>query len=419
MHERYTPKHDYARLRAETIRTLRIRPGWEFHQFPYIIPGTEHQLVNVYLLKIARTAPIRFGMMFADHGDYCLDFARRIRSTTKSNSVAAINCNFGFVATDTQHQPVDVSYNLRIEGGVVKQLPVADKTVCMLRSGEHPRFTFRRARGCMTVSGVRLNWVGSLSRHADPSQQDVRVYSAFNCTLVQHIDKHNNSIKRVDESSLRATKGADVLFVPVDLLGDRLACSSAPNRTPPSLLSTRLVLQIPTHLRHLFGTGTRLERLTLDGLRLSAVEYASSVGAILTRDPEETACNIEQSQLLRTTTNSGTPAYGGHRRFARACLLESPNATIFLLVDARAKVPFQNGVSIPELQELLKHSCPEFTGAVNVDGGHAPKLVIFRHGRFHLYGNLHYQLWPRTPNGDFQWDGIRGRKVPGVIYCKD
>ena len=418
MREDYLAQRSYSRLRSEPRYFASLGRGFRYRKYAhYFTTADETRLVNVYSAEFKKTHPNRFGMLFSEKGDYSLNLAKEACSLNKARVLAALNCNFGFVVTDDKCLPPHVGYNLCIEKGIIKQLPIADKTACLLTQNNCPSFAFLRAKGLLTASGVRITWNGSLSKSPDVNPDVVTVFNSFNIRLLQQTNPRTGTIKLVDDLTLRPPLKKDHLFVQIDAEKDNFITSAAPSYRAPSLLESRLVLQIPKRLASLFCKGTTLQDITLDGISLSNIHYASTVGALLTQDAFDTLHNIEQSQLFRTTTTTGNTVYGGSERFARACLIDTPNLFVFFLVDARSKLPLQSGVTIDELRELIHSKYPDFTAAVNVDGGNAPKLIVYKHREFHVYGNLHYQLWPKPGRDKFTWDGLRGRKVPGMIYC--
>lgn len=388
-----------------------LESGATFKAETYEIPGCE-QIVNVYSIEVPRDSSTKFGMQFSKDGEYCMAIAHQI-SQMGHRVLAAMNCNFGFVTTFPSPAPLDLSFNLKIQNGTVFQLPVADKTACIIRGDKKPFLRFLKARGVFLHAGRHFTWRGSLTKSHD-SSSDVVLYNSFNSKILQLPDPVTGTVKVVDDESRWVQARADRVLVTVTCENGLKVKSVGATRA--CVLTNHLVIEVARDLAAQFISREQITVTDIDGVRAETIRDACSIGAILTQDPIETEQNILASTIIQTRTQRGERVYTTAVRHARACIVESPTHHALFLADARSAVRGQEGLTIPELQRALQHFYPSYTKAANVDGGNAAKLVTRAGDDFRAHGNLHYKIWPKPGNETFRWDGIRGRRIPGVIY---
>jgi len=93
-------------------------------------------------------------------------------------------------------------------------------------------------------------------------------------------------------------------------------------------------------------------------------------------------------------------------------VMETANNIIFYINDARPKIKGQEGMSVFELQDVLK-SRFDYLWACVGDSGQSSKLLI-KSDIAEIYGNMHYQNYRGLAP---TWDGNNGRPVPVALLA--
>ena len=404
----------------EIARNYQLADGVLFRTLPYCYETLEGaSFVNVYAVDLTHNSSWRFDMHFAQRGEHCVTLANIADKASSNALLCAMNCNFGLIADDLENYPPDIAYNLHVENGSVFQLPVADKTALLIDEAGHLTMSFLQSRGTLTLQHHVYSWAGSLSHRSndDSLPTTLVAYNAYNAGLLRVPHDITGTRQLCDPTSsftpLTPTR-TDLVFRH-DGTSLRLTLKRPNGST--HVFSGHLLLSAPNWLADTFEVGSAISSVTLSGVPLSQVTGATS-GAILTQNDDETERNILASQVIQTRDAQGRAVVTGNPRFCRACIIEQPWGWTLLLADARKGVVGQSGLTIAELRRMVHSMYPTYQRLTNVDGGHAAKMIIKRDGECHVYGNLHYKIWPTRSNPRFVWDGYHGRRIPAILSVR-
>jgi hypothetical protein len=118
------------------------------------------------------------------------------------------------------------------------------------------------------------------------------------------------------------------------------------------------------------------------------------------------------SQLVFPTDGSPKPISGSYLK-SWSVILKTKDKVAFFINDARPKITNQEGVSVFELQDILKARF-EYEWACVGDSGQSSKLMVINGDTKEIYGNMHYQNYRgQTP----VWDGLNGRPIPVALLA--
>ena len=162
--------------------------------------------------------------------------------------------------------------------------------------------------------------------------------------------------------------------------------------------------------------GTEVQPLTLDGLNLTEIQSAMTVGPMVHHFLNN------DDHLVNYDSSLGTfPPFDPSARYARSAMYEGQDGRVHMVVfDAAPYSDFMKGVTPREAARIIPQDA---RWAVFVDGGQSSRLTFRRSlgGEIDSRGNRQYvrlhKLYKtsRTPTpGNYLWSG-RGREVPSTI----
>jgi hypothetical protein len=404
----------FDRLERLPAQNTRLRSGVYFHQKS--ISVASGRFVNMYAVELQHQEPCRLGIQFSWQGDTCVDLTSDACERSQGQILFSMNCNFGFLSDDDSVGPNDISYNLHIENAIVFQLPVADKTALLLDEAGKMTTQFLRAIGSLRIGGQSIEWVGSLSKSSDEPSRKAILYNSFNLTTVV-VDNQLTGYQRNLSGVKFTPASANRLDLLISCDESGLSVESIRETGKTHYFEGQMILSVPREFGVSVQKSDRIDQIILDGCDLSAFLFGVTVGALIYPNRDQTLNSIETSKILRTTGPLGS-VYGSTDRFCRACIVATSSSYVFVLFDARRNVEGQDGLTIDELLDNLLKEFPDFIWAVNVDGGHAAKIVLNIENTLQVFGNLHYRNWPTRPGEPFFWNGYHGRKIPAVLFAE-
>lgn len=391
--------------------------GTIFKKYNYKFNDADGEnIVNIYATEIPNAKSINCAMSFSCKGDYCINLTKMADKKCKGTLISSLNTNFGLIVDEEDICPLDITYNLHLENYELFQIPVADKSAILINKYNKIEIKFLKALGTFTVKNKKFNWIGSLSKQISTQSNNIIAYNSFNRGLMQITDPLTKTKKVFDKTRSYTPKDKNKIDLIIKNFEGVFKIYEINTATKTHFFKGHLILSIPKELREYFKVGDSIDNFIVDGTKLTDYKFGASGGALLTPDVRETRKNIRADRVIQTRTIEGGSAFKKHIKFCRSCIIQDKDKFIFLLVDARKSVKRQEGFALYKLRGFISQQYPTFINAVNVDGGHAPKLIIKREKEYDLYGNLHYKIWPQNSKEEFKWDGYRGRKVPAIIY---
>ncbi|MBN2259500.1 MAG: hypothetical protein JW702_03095 [Clostridiales bacterium] len=412
--------HFFDRLIPEKPSCQVLDDGITFRKMPYRYSDAEGEnLVNIYAIEIENFSKYKFGINFSCRGNYCVRLAQEANEKTNNSLLCAMNCNFGIISDEYDIEPVDITYNLHLEDSRLFQWPVADKTTLLVNHNGLLDISFRRAFGTLRINHELFQWIGSLTKETSKlnSTELLYVYNSFNRGILILNDPITGTRKLFDPERTYTPFDNRRIDLIINYTSGKLRVSRINTATKTHFFEGILIISIPNKYANQIKPGDVIEDVTIDGTHLNDYVYGATVGAIITPNKRQTELNILRSQVIQTRYVNGIPSYQTDYKACRACIIQTVNKTIFFLADARNNIEGQKGLTIADLQDILLTLYPNLVRFVNVDGGHAAKIVLNTPQGFDVYGNLHYKTWPENSSEKFKWNGYLGRKVPAIIYA--
>ena len=375
-------------------------------------------LNNIYGVEIdCSQEELKFDMLTSMRGK----FPRMLISDAINKgiqTIAGINTNFFYLVDETKFQPKDYSYNLNICNGVLYQLPNADKTALLIDKKGSLKCSFVRARGSLIIGGMKINWVGSKSKSLTAAKNPFGIiYNTANLGITQITDVVTGT-KRIPDPLRSQTpfiKGRMDLVM--NTVNSRLVVTSRTNGGT-HFFKGNFIISVPKSIGQKIGLGSELTSCQIDGFSLDELKAAVTMGVNIPKTKNSLISQIKREATIIAYRQNGDPLFHKSARFSRSIVFKTKNKIIFMIIDSRPKIDTQQGMTLFDLQRCIYSLYPDIVWAVNCDGGHTSKLVMTKDKKIEVFGNLHYKIWPKTPNENFVWDGKNGRKVPSLLIVK-
>ena len=394
--------------------------GMIFKKFSYNYTDYEgNNLVNIYLTEFNNLAGFKFGIEFSSEGDYCVDLTKRADNKVNKNLLASINCNFGLIVDEIDFEPKDISYNLHLDENRLYQLPVADKSSILINQEYQVELKILKACGKLKIDHKIFEWIGSMKKDIKDEELSSKliVYNSFNQGLLQISDHVTKTKKILDSERSHTPNDPNRIDLIIENINKKLVVVKINKSTGTRLFLGNFIVSIPKTSENNIKIGSILENISIDNENLNKYKFGSTGGVLLTQDLKETHENIKLDRIIQTRSDSSKSAFQKNAKFCRSCVIQDRDSLVFMLIDGRKGKKGQEGVAIYKLRQIIQELYPTFINAVNVDGGHAPKLIIKKGAKYDVFGNLHYKIWPKNNFNEFIWNGYNGRKIPAILYA--
>lgn len=410
---------EYDCLLPLTSSVKKISEGIVLREFSYYYQDAlGNNQVNVYALEIPINSNLAFGMEFSREGSYCIDLVNSANNKNQDKIIGALNCNFGLIVDEFDRYPVDLSYNLHIEGGKLIQVPVVDKPAITIDKKGQVEIMFLKAIGKVKIGSLTIDWVGSLSKKYNYfySRERAIVYNSYNRGLLLVKDPITVTKKFFDPNYSTTKKDRRKIDLVVNEKEGKFIVTAVNKNCETHYFEGNFIVRIPLKFSEHVKVGDKVEILSIDTINPKDFSYGSTGSPLLVPDVIEARKNILSDRSVQTRAIDSKRAYKKSGKFCRSCIVKTKNKIVFFLADARKGKEGQEGFSIYMLRYALAEFYPNFESAINVDGGNAPKLIVKNGKDFDVLGNLQYKNWPTRDNQKFSWSGFLGRKVPAIIY---
>lgn len=390
------PKINYAQLEPLNSQTRKLSFGLSFSQETLNLDGG--RFTNLYWVELDKTR-VRFRLSASTIPTPLVGF-----DLPDKRFVAGIN--FGsFYLSDDLIPPKVPFYNLLVDNGRVWQLPSNDRHALVTENGKL-RELYVPAKGTLKIGGKTFTWTGSHgttnSELAAFGMFDVDIVkSSINCLVPRR--------KVIDETRFVACGPSDLLLT-INLRNGNPEIARISNQ-PVDLTQVAYVFRGTANLLKVCQIGERVTSLEIERCRLDQDCDACSASFSLGKTRDELVENLKQ-QLIYPKDSEPKPLSAGYLK-SWSVVLETNDKIIFFINDARPKVRSQDGITVFELQEILRMKFDYLWACVG-DSGQSSKLMVINGDTRDIYGNMHYQKYgDRAPT----WDGICGRSIPVALLA--
>jgi hypothetical protein len=309
-----------------------------------------------------------------------------------------------FYLSDEANKPEITFYNLLFNKGKILQFPSNTRTTLLTKKGKlsHKKI---KAYGTILINKQTFTWSGS---HVKSPKTDIIAYGLFDIQLEKHT---TNELTRrqvhKDSNSIICSKNHLLLGC---TLNKKVASIKTINSHKLDL--TKHVFILKGHknkLKHL-KIGDKINKFNANNHIFSTKENACSASFLLSKTKDKLIKNLKE-ELFYPKGEIPKPLKKNYLK-SWSVILKEKNSIIFFINDARPKHKDQVGISVLELQKILKQKF-NFSWAVVGDSGQSSKLLL-NHKTKQVFGNLHYLNYKTDPPS---WDGIKGRSIPIAILA--
>ena len=324
--------------------------------------------------------------------------------TAKGKLVAGIN--FGsFFLSDDIISPAVPFYNLLIDNGRVCQLPSNCRPALVTENGKL-RELYVPAKGTLNIGGKTFTWTGS---HGT-TNSELAVFGMFDIDIIKTSVNGLTPRREMINETRFVTCTSSELLLAINLNDGRPEIVRISNQ-PVDLTQVAFVLRGSVNLLKMCQIGERVTNLEIEQCRLDQDCDACSASFSLGKTRDELVENLKQ-QLIYPKDSEPKPLSAGYLK-SWSVVLETKDSVIFFINDARPKVRNQDGITVFELQDILRKKF-EYLWACVGDSGQSSKLMVINGDTRDIYGNMHYK------NYDGQipvWNGLNGRPIPIALLA--
>ena len=328
-------------------------------------------------------------------------------------SIAAVSGSFSYISDDFDYEPAEFCLDFCARDGLTVSLPTATKPAFVV-GREGAWLGELDARGTLRIGGREYGWIGSKHRASPAASngENLVVFGAANCRVEYREAKRTALLRGVDRSANRTDTAANV----VDLVvrrepgdGRRHAVSARYPGGGADLFEGSFVLRGREDLVAGIRVGDEVEIRTVGGLDCAAIESGFSVGPSVAAAGRGEALDGYDASL-------GLSPFLPGARYARTLISLADDGLLRLgLLDGAPLSRTFQGVSCAETARLVAADGLDPTRVYHLDGGQSSKLAFVRDGAPAVFGSMHYLLWPKQDEGEFEWRGNRGRLLRSAL----
>lgn len=314
--------------------------------------------------------------------------------------------NFGsFFLSDDLVSPYVAFYNLLVTNGQILQPPSNSRSALSTHDGDLG-LILTASSGIVKVGGNSFTWSCSKNRHSS----DLIVYGMSDLTIVKSSQRNGTSKRKIVEDTRFIKCNIDELFVVVKL-NDGIPVVSEITKNVVDLTKCAYTLKGHASLFAKCSVGMTISCLEIEKQKLYGEIDICSASFCLGKTYEELKTNLF-NHLVYPADGAPKPMSENYLK-SWSVVLKTKDNVAFFINDARPKIKSQTGISVFELQDILKERF-EYEWACVGDSGQSSKLMVINGDTKEIYGNMHYQNYRgQTP----VWDGLNGRPIPVALLA--
>ncbi len=387
---------DHAQLKPLNSRTRELSSGLSFSQETFNLDGG--RFTSLYWVQINKSR-FKFDLVTSTLPIPLVDF------DLPGKKIGA-GINFGsFFLSDDLISPAVPFYNLLIDNGHVWQLPSNSRPALVIENGKL-RELYVLAKGTLKIGGQTFTWAGS---HGT-TNSELAAFGMFDLNIVKSFINCLAPRRRVVDETRFVTCGSSELLLVISLRNGYPEIDRISNKSV-DLTQVVFVLRGSGDLLKACQIGERVTSIEIERCRLDQGCDACSASFSLGNTRDELVENLKQ-QLIYPIDGEPKPLSTSYLK-SWSVILETKDNVIFFINDARPKVRNQDGITVFELQEILRKKF-EYLWACVGDSGQSSKLMVINGDTREIYGNMHYQNYRgQTP----AWDGGNGRPIPVALLA--
>lgn len=302
--------------------------------------------------------------------------------------------------------------NLFIHHGQIFQLPVTNRSACVIFKNGKVEIPFIKAEGTLKIGQKEFKWRGVKTlKNKTLSQNELLVYNG-SVGVIEPYDDPIIGPGRLAKKVL-TPKGGRVDLI-VSIKGEKLQVSEIRE----GLTEVTRGLSIISGSKNLLGEikkGDLLKDIVIDKFKVDEISEAVSVGPRIFKDKVKREKQLEAEGLEDDKALCNRPHREG-LKLARAFLVKLKNGhLVSILIDGIPQAGnIYPGVAPQEAADFIFREYPATEVAVATDPGGTMKVVYRdQDGKIQVFGNLHYLDYRYNRDGtiDFWPNGYLGRKA--------
>ncbi|HEV2635919.1 MAG TPA: serine/threonine-protein kinase [Actinocrinis sp.] len=322
-------------------------------------------------------------------------------------AAAALSGSFSFISDQPDYQPAEPCLDLCARDGRTVSLPTVAKPAFLVCKG-FPLLRNLDARGTLRIAGRPFAWTGSKTTPRADDAGSLTVFGAANCRVRYELAPRTGFLRLVDRST--NTTPADEQAA--DVVVSNSVVTAVREGGGTDLFEGGYILRGPRELARELREGDQVEISTVDGLDCSQIQSGFSVG------PSLAAAHHAGGDLDGYDDSLGlSPFLPGHR-YARTLIGVADGLLHLRVFDGAPLSRTFQGVSCAEAAGLMAAEGFDPAQVHHLDGGQSSKMAFTHAGAATVLGSMHYLLWPKNGEGDFQWHGPRGRVLRSALVCR-
>lgn len=422
---RYAPLNpDWFATRVEAPWVKEVAPGVMLSASFLSLGGEDY--TNVYDLCVLPESPVEVGLM---------SFSQPKKPThifrDNPDLVALANASFFFITDEmdeiARQGPKEGTLNWCMRDGIIFGLPSTDRPALFEIDGKlHGKDL--KARGEIDIAGERVSWVGGQRIMHAPREEWSRLYDPeetvlFNsgCSSIGKKGRPGFAMRTLETETYFTPEHADAVSLAVSPdEGGTLKVVAVKEGGGMGLFDGHFILQVPKRLFETLGVteGTAISPATLDGIELSKVTSALTVGPSVFDYVE----HQEERDIDHDRSFGQPPPFSENKRYARTVVFKDGTGLHIRLYDAVSPSAHFSGISPKEIAEHLKDG---IEWAFFCDGGQTALIGTRDETGVPVFdGNAHYASHKRaslearmigepSPEGSFLLG--RPRSLPSAI----
>lgn len=388
------PTINYAQLEPLEVLTRELALGLTFSQETLFL--NNKRFTNFYWLEFDKR---KFGFELISS-----DLPMPLKNYDIPNKKVVAGINFGsFFLSDDLIIPKVAYYNLLIRDGEIIQFPSNNRPSLITSNGKLSHALFQ-AQGTLKLGNKTLSWSGS-HNHKDT---DLIAFGMFDLTITK--TTINNTTRRkviIKTKMIDCPDGKQLLGF--SLSGDKPVLSIV-SQSQLNLTDYCFILMDDKKGLENVQVGDMITNLTIKAQAFDKNNQLCSASFSLGHTKEKLTSNLK-NQLIYPQGGRPKPLLNDYLK-SWSTVLETKEKVVFFINDARPKIDGQQGLSVFELQDVIRSKFNYLWACVG-DSGQSSKLMT-KSDTTLIYGNMHYQNYKNNPP---TWDGENGRPVPVALLA--
>jgi len=385
---------NYSLLQPLNKLKREVTPGMVFNQETLGL-GSQ-RTTNLYWIELDKTR-FKFKLETTIYPKPLLDF-------DLAGKRALSSVNFGsFFLSDDLTIPQVPFYNLLVNEGTAYQFPSNNRPALWTRDGKiHVRNI--SAAGKIMIGNKTFTWSGSSVK----IESDITAFGMFDINIRKSVGAFSESQRKIDDASRFVSCEQNEILLGVSIVRDESKVDII-SKKPLDLTQFAYILRGGKEKLVDCKLGEKIKLSKLDGKNILKSDDVCSASFSLGSTKNELIKNLKQ-QLIYPQDSQPKPMANNYLK-SWSVVLETSENLIFFINDARPQINYQSGMSVFELQDVLRKKFDYLWGCVG-DSGQSSKLMIKNGDIREIYGNMHYQNLKTQPPA---WDGLKGRPIPAAL----